>query len=697
MGKRIIALVLALTILVSQAAYGSSSLAYGGVKNASKDYFVISDKKGQGAGNSGEQESKSLGTFRVNGDITKAYAEGDTYFVELKKYSRLSFSYVDIASSYYIKGTGWHLAESKAKYLNAINLGSEMQMGAIVVQKSLDKKQWSKPLYIKIDAFRDKGAAYDGFYTCAQGDLRAGVYYRIIVAYQVERKGTLGNAQEEKRTELYTVHVAYEDGGKTSATSAPTSALADVSSLTPAASAVTSSAVPTVAPVSSASASTNGGAATTASASEADLTLGLVEKMGAVKTKSMYYNSASECYQYLFGEDGALLYDEVEVPADQYDNIVSYVKKKIKDGEVPNLSDPEEVTEIIKKGVLTFTQAKHLVEEKKIDVLFFNTGNRAIGISMDIGLSAIYQYASDIWRGEDPDKAMENSVVLGLSTAGKTIVTSVMNDEVVISNLNHLLIPATDALVRGAYHNVSKGFINFLANLGRDGATIYAGAAINHLAKILRELISSSAFAVALVGVRSIPDINDFIHGRISGKQLGKEMAKLAGQMGFAALGAFLGGKIIAGAAGAATIGAASGSVVPGPGTIIGGLIGAIGGGMAVSFVADQLIEDDAVEMERIIENQFIALANEYLINEAEAATISDRLIEKLTTDKKVLKEMFASKNRTNYARNTLLLPEVKKVVDSRKKITFPSKEVYSVAIMEVLGDLYEAEAEEAS
>ena len=144
-------------------------------------------------------------------------------------------------------------------------------------------------------------------------------------------------------------------------------------------------------------------------------------------------------------------------------------------------------------------------------------------------------------------------------------------------------------------------------------------------------------------------------------------------------------------------LGAASGSVVPGPGTIIGGLIGAIGGGMAVSFVADQLIEDDAVEMERIIENQFIALANEYLINEAEAATISDQLIEKLTTDKKVLKEMFASKNRTNYARNTLLLPEVKKVVDSRKKITFPSKEEYSVAIMEVLGDLYEAEAEEAS
>ena len=63
------------------------------------------------------------------------------------------------------------------------------------------------------------------------------------------------------------------------------------------------------------------------------------------------------------------------------------------------------------------------------------------------------------------------------------------------------------------------------------------------------------------------------------------------------------------------------GSVVPGIGTFVGGLVGAFVGGTIGNKAASKatsFIEDDAVEMIRIIEDNFKDLATDYLLNKKE-------------------------------------------------------------------------------
>ena len=48
---------------------------------------------------------------------------------------------------------------------------------------------------------------------------------------------------------------------------------------------------------------------------------------------------------------------KVEVPADQYTQVIEYMKIRIKDGQVLGISDPNAAYNIIRKGKLTYNQA----------------------------------------------------------------------------------------------------------------------------------------------------------------------------------------------------------------------------------------------------------------------------------------------------------------------------------------------------
>lgn len=117
------------------------------------------------------------------------------------------------------------------------------------------------------------------------------------------------------------------------------------------------------------------------------------------------------------------------------------------------------------------------------------------------------------------------------------------------------------------------------------------------------------------------------------------------------------------------------GSVVPGIGTFVGGLVGAFVGGTIGNKAASKatsFIEDDAVEMIRIIEDNFKDLAIDYLLNKKEVENIVASLGKKLSGN--MLKDMFASDNKNLFAKN-LLKPIIEFEVRKRKKIYLPTSE----------------------
>ena len=88
-----------------------------------------------------------------------------------------------------------------------------------------------------------------------------------------------------------------------------------------------------------------------------------------------------------------------------------------------------------------------------------------------------------------------------------------------------------------------------------------------------------------------------------------------------------------------------------------------------------------------IIKIEFQNITEEYLLNQEEAEAAVDLLEKKLTANE--LKNMFASGNHHNYARN-LIQPLVDTVIKKREKIVLPSDEVIQETLIETLESIYD-------
>ena len=219
-----------------------------------------------------------------------------------------------------------------------------------------------------------------------------------------------------------------------------------------------------------------------------------------------------------------------------------------------------------------------------------------------------------------------------------------------------------------------------LVNAFRSGTNIYGAAAMKSAAKMLRGNAITGAVSVAIL---SSVDVVNIFRGRISGKQLFKNVANTASSVA--------GGT--AGWVGGATAGAAIGTAVPIIGNAIGGMVGGVvgsfvGGAASIkvsSTVLGAFIEDDAEEMISIIEDVFQKMSVDYLLNQNEAENIIDEVKGDLSGG--ILKDMFASSDRKRFAEN-LLVDHVEKEVKQRKKIFLPSDEEMQKSLKNVLEEM---------
>jgi hypothetical protein len=213
-----------------------------------------------------------------------------------------------------------------------------------------------------------------------------------------------------------------------------------------------------------------------------------------------------------------------------------------------------------------------------------------------------------------------------------------------------------------------------LVNAFRYGSKpIYGAAAMKSAAKLLR---GNTITAGVTFVVLSTVDVANIFRGRISGKQLFKNLTNTAATVG--------------GGTGGWAAGAAAGSAfLPGVGTVVGGLIGSVLGGAAAgkatNAVVGAFIEDDADEMVKIIQSVFTDMAGEYLLSQKEAEKAVDRLQDKL--EGKMLKDMYASHNRKQFARD-LLTPIIEKETACRPVVHAPTQQQMVASMREVLDEI---------
>ena len=386
--------------------------------------------------------------------------------------------------------------------------------------------------------------------------------------------------------------------------------------------------------------------------------------VNGVNIQTKYCHDAASSVQAAF-ENGQYRYVnadgspmQLEVPADQYEKAVELMAKRIERGEVPGVTDPEQAKEIVRKGKFTYQQAVNITKFGTIESIAFDAVNGAIICTSAFGITAALTFAQHCWQGDPMDVAVEEAAYSGLQVGGAAFANSVITAQLMRTDLPKLLQGPTDVIVDLLGPKVSA----ILANALRDGANIYGAAAMKSLSKLLRcNFVTSTVMTFVL----SASDIRNAFRGRISVKQLIKNIITVGGGIA--------GGIVGAAAAGQAILGLATG----GPSTLVSGAVAAVGGmagGMAGSSGAHalvgQFVEDDAVEMTRLIEDAFCQQAQDYLLNQDELEIALDELNLKLTGEK--LLDMYASPDHEAYAEQ-FVKEIVERTVQGRCRIYMPT------------------------
>ncbi|MCI8799218.1 MAG: hypothetical protein HFH88_05305 [Lachnospiraceae bacterium] len=394
-----------------------------------------------------------------------------------------------------------------------------------------------------------------------------------------------------------------------------------------------------------------------------------------VAIQSKYCKSGSACVNECFDKEGNFRYwvdgkpMQIEVPSDKYDAAVKAMEEKIREGKMPGITDPEEAKNIVRKGHFTYEQAKNIAKAGTVESLTYDAVNGAIIATSAFGVTAVITLAVNLWSGEDFNSSIKAATYSGLKVGGTAFVTTIIASQLSKAGLNSALVGSSEVIVAFMGPKASAVLINAF----RSGSKIYGAAAMKSAAKLLRGNVITAGVTVVVL---SSFDIANIFRGRISGKQLFKNLANTASTVA-GGTGGWLGG---------AAVGSA---ILPGVGTIVGGLIGSIAGGAAAGkatgAVLNNFIEDDADEMVGIIQKEFEELAQDYLLNRKEAEKIVEELSRKL--DGKMLKDMFASSHRKKFARQ-LLEPLIEKEIKKRKRIRAVSDKQMAKGLKEVLEEI---------
>lgn len=176
--------VVALTTLYSVNAFAKS------VKNAvvgkvyefdkNDDYDISESDK-----SSSTDKVETYGEFSLLGDIGNISEKNGVPAYEVTS-GNLDLYYTYSDALLKAEEKKWHLVADKGKKLDGDKLDKKILKGAIILQTSKDRKNWTD-IKCLTNAFDDEPVRTETLYKTTDVQILNGCYYRIIVAYKTEK------------------------------------------------------------------------------------------------------------------------------------------------------------------------------------------------------------------------------------------------------------------------------------------------------------------------------------------------------------------------------------------------------------------------------------------------------------------------------------------------------------------------------
>lgn len=316
---------------------------------------------------------------------------------------------------------------------------------------------------------------------------------------------------------------------------------------------------------------------------------------------------------------------KVEVPADQYEKAVEAMQKRILNGQVQGVTDPDKATELVRKSKLTYAQAKNLAKAGTFESLTIDTATGVINCSFAAGISSLVSFGLMFWKTNDLEKSRDAAIDTAINVFGPALAANILTNQIARTGLSNSLIPASNKLVDQLGNKVVQKLINARrALLGQK--KIYGNAANKSLAKALRSnvIVEGITFVVF-----SIPDTCRVVTKKISGAQYTKNMLSMVASI-LGSIASTYGAGIAAGAVGEKL----GKKINKKMGSAIGFVAGAGGGfiaGVTVNKITGLFKEDDCIITARLFNASIVNMAIEYYMSDEEV----DKLVDLLDKDSK--------------------------------------------------------------
>lgn len=213
--KKISVTVIAVVMLISCML--GSTVAYASNTTLSIDANVYDLDKNSDyvLGENSPSESAAIGTLTIGGNV-KTSSDVNSFPAYEVTNGNASFTYTINKGVLERQETEWHLIDDNGKEVNGLALDSKIETGALILQTSLDGINWTEDVLMS-DIFGE-GADTSGFYETKDVQLQNGCYYRVIVAYKMERRVedskvlfvTTKNYEQKQVAEVYEFYVFCE-------------------------------------------------------------------------------------------------------------------------------------------------------------------------------------------------------------------------------------------------------------------------------------------------------------------------------------------------------------------------------------------------------------------------------------------------------------------------------------------------------
>lgn len=159
--------------------------------------------------------SSPIGTLSIGGNVKSSSEVNSFQAYEVSKGNAI-FSYAINGGVLDRNETEWHLIDDGSKEVNGLTLESKVESGALILQTSLDGENWTEDILMS-DIFGDT-ANTGSFYETKDVQLQNGCYYRVLIAYKMERRVddskvlfvTTKNYEQKQVVEVYEFYVFTE-------------------------------------------------------------------------------------------------------------------------------------------------------------------------------------------------------------------------------------------------------------------------------------------------------------------------------------------------------------------------------------------------------------------------------------------------------------------------------------------------------